>query len=160
MSISAQPERFSFRRRSLPVPGDLRIEWRVSLIVLMLGYSRARQASLAKLHILNDAVRFERSAHLLDMVVAAKPGMLPWTFRIEPAFARAVDFVVGDKLASWTTSSGRSALQLTTAGVALFEKLKAEADILSVERAMLSKYGKSMNEGAVSLVIGAKGKAE
>lgn len=159
MSLPSQPERFSFRQRPIPVPGDLRIEWRVSLIVLMLGHSRAKQASLAKLHILNDAIRGKRSAHLLELVVKSKAGMMPWTFRIEPAFARAVDFVVGDKLADWTTSSNRSGLQLTAKGVALFEKLKAEDDILTVEKDVLAVYAKSMTEGAVSLVIGPKRRA-
>lgn len=156
MSPPSQPERFSFNKRPIPVPGDLRIEWRVSLIVLMLGHSRAKQASLAKLHILNDAIRGKHSAHLLDLVVTAKAGMMPWTFRIEPAFARAVDFVVGDKLADWTTSSNRSGLQLTTKGIALFEKLKAESDILTSEKDVLAVYAKSMTEGAISLVIGSK----
>lgn len=159
MSGPSQPERFSFNRRPLPVPGDLRIEWRVSLIVLMLGYSRGKQASLAKLHILNDAIRTNRSTHLLDLVVDAKAGMMPWTFRIEPAFARAVDFVVGDKLAEWTSSATRSSLQLTASGVALFDKLKVESDVLESEKNVLAVYAKSMTEGAVSHVVGTKRRA-
>jgi hypothetical protein len=47
------------------------------LIVLMLGYSRAKQASLPKLHILNDAIRSGRKEQQLDMIVNAKAGMLP-----------------------------------------------------------------------------------
>lgn len=159
MSLTINPESFSFRKRPVAVPGDLRIEWRVSLIVLMLGYSRAKQASLAKLHILNDAIRSSRANTLLELVVKSGPGRIPWTFRIEPAFGRAIDFVVGDGLAGWTTSAERSALQLTAKGVALFEALKKETDVLAIEKDVLGEYAKAMTVGAVSAVLSAARRA-
>ncbi|MDP3410529.1 hypothetical protein [Bosea sp. (in: a-proteobacteria)] len=159
MSLTIGPQRFSFRKRPIAVPGDLRIEWRVSIIVLMLGFSRSKQASLAKLHLLNDAVRAPKAAALLDLVVSSSPGRIPWTFRIEPAFGRAIDFVVGDGLAGWTTTADRSALQLSIKGVTLFESLKKEHDLLTSERDLLSKYAKSMTEAIVSAVIGAARRA-
>lgn len=159
MTLGFQPERFSFRSRPIAVPGDLRIEWRVSIIVLMLGYSRAKQASLAKLHILNDAIRASRSEHLIELVIKAKPGKMPWTFRVEPAFGRAVDFVVGDKLAGWTTTADRSALQLTAQGVRLFEALTRDAELLTSEKDILAKYAKSMTETMVTAVLGSARRA-
>ena len=150
------PQRFSFRPRPIPVPGDLRIEWRISLIVLMLGYSRAKQASLPKLHILNDAIRSGRSERQLDLVVNTRAGMLPWTFRVEPAFARAIDFVVGDRLASWTSTGGRSGLKLTNAGISLFDRLRSESDLLVGEQQVLIKYAKAITEASVGAVIGLK----
>lgn len=160
MTFVLQPERFSFRSRPIAVPGDLRIEWRVSLIVLMLGNSRAKQASLAKLHILNDAIRASRSEHLLDLVVKTKPGGMPWAFRVEPAFGRAVDFVVGDKLAGWTTTAGRSALQLTVQGTRLFDALTSDTDLLTSEKVVLAKYAKTITETMVTAVLSAARKAK
>jgi hypothetical protein len=159
MMLTLQPERFSFRSRPIAVPGDLRIEWRISVIVLMLGHSRAKRASLAKLHILNDAIRAARSEHLLELVVKAAPGKMPWTFRVEPAFGRAVDFAVGDKLAGWTTTADRSALQLTAQGVHLFEALTRDADLLTSEKDVLAKYAKTMTETMVTAVLSAARKA-
>ncbi len=156
---SQTPGRFSFRSQPIPVPGDLRIEWRVALIMLMLGYSRAGQASVAKLHILNDAIRSDRSTGQLDIIVRAKAGMLPWVLRVEPAFARAMDFVVGDKLAEWTQSAGRTAMKLTRAGATAFNNLEAEGDILKSEKDVLSVYAKAMTEGSVTAVIGARRRA-
>lgn len=124
------------------------------------GYSRAKQASLAKLHILNDAIRASRSEHLLELVVKAKPGRMPWIFRVEPAFGRAVDFVVGDKLAGWTTTADRSALQLTAQGVRLFEALTRNTDLLTSEKDVIAKYAKSMTETMVTAVLGAARKAK
>lgn len=159
MSLTLHPERFSFRARPIAVPGDLRIEWRVSLIMLMLGNSRSKQASLAKLHILNDAIRSSQGGHLLELVIKAKSGKMPWTFRVEPAFARAVDFVVGDKLATWTTTAGRAALQLTVQGIRLFDALNGEADVLTTEKVVLKEYAKSISETMVTAVLGAARKA-
>lgn len=155
MSIEALPERFSFQRRPIPVPGDLRIEWRVALITLMLGYARAGQASLAKLHILNDALRSGRSETQLDLLVGVRATTLPWAFRIEPAFARAIDFVVGDRLAEWTQTFGRTALKLTAEGKIAFNKLNGENGLLISEKQVLSRYAKAMTETAVSAVVGA-----
>jgi len=36
-------ERFSFVRRPVPVPGDLRIVWRLSLLLMMLEHRGARR---------------------------------------------------------------------------------------------------------------------
>ena len=87
--------RFSFKRRPTPVPGDMRIAWRVSLILLMLSASRSSKASLAKLHILNDAIRSNQVARLKD-ATAAGAKILPWNLRVEPAFARAIDLTSGN----------------------------------------------------------------
>ncbi len=153
------PERFSFRSQPFPVPGDLRIQWRVALITLMLGYSRAEQASVAKLHILNDAIRASRKRELLDLIISAKAGMLPWVLRVEPAFARAMDFVVGDNLAVWAQTADRTALKLTPAGSMAFERLRNEDDILTTEKSLLTVYAKKMTETSVTAVIGARGNA-
>lgn len=137
------------------MPGDLRIEWRVALITLMLGYSRSKQASIAKLHILNDAIRSGRSSGLLDLLVGAKPGMLPWVLRVEPAFARAIDFVVGDKLAVWTPASGgRTSLKLSNTGIQAFESLEAATDILGSEKEIIAVYARKITEASVANVIG------
>lgn len=84
---------------------------------------------------------------------------MPWTFRVEPAFARAIDFVVGYKLANWTTTAGRSALQLTQEGERLFSELNRERDILTEEKDVLVRYAKPMTESLVTVVLGSGRKA-
>lgn len=144
--------RFSFQRRPTPVPGDLRIAWRVALILVMLGCSRSNRASLAKLHILNDAVRSDQH----DQLKAALGGThrdLPWSFRVEPAFARAIDFVVGEKLATWTKVTGRAALQLTTVGMKAAEAVMGIEDALVTERAIVSGLAKAITETTVATLL-------
>jgi hypothetical protein len=145
--------RFSFKQRPVPVPGDLRIVWRVALILMMLDYSRSKRASLAKLHIINDAVRSDRKRDL-DMILKGAAASLPWNLRVEPAFARAVDFVVGEGLATWTKASGRAALQLTKLGIESAEAVKNQADALIEEREIISEFAPAISEGAIISLLG------
>ena len=145
--------RFSFRRRPIPVPGDLRIAWRVALIVSMLGHSRARRASLAKLHILNDAIRSNKFEHLRAVLNGTRSN-LPWNLQVEPAFARAIDFAVGDKLATWTKTSGRAALQLTAKGVEVSKAIDLLNDALVPEKALITECANAISEGLVNTLLG------
>lgn len=145
--------RFSFKRRPTPVPGDMRIAWRVSLILLMLSASRSSKASLAKLHILNDAIRSNQVARLKD-ATAAGAKILPWNLRVEPAFARAIDFVVGERLATWTKASGRASLQLTASGTAAVTELERIEDAFELERNIINEHAKKLTEGRVSELLG------
>ncbi len=145
--------RFSFQRRPIPVPGDLRIAWRVALILLMLNHSRANRASLAKLHILNDTIRSEKYQHLKTMVSGAQAS-LPWNLRVEPAFARAIDFVVGERFATWTKANGRAALQLTKHGLEAAGSVAALEDALVLERTVIEEYAKTITEGMVATLLG------
>lgn len=145
--------RFSFKRRPTPVPGDMRIAWRVSLIVLMLAASRSSKASLAKLHILNDAIRSNQVARLTE-ATAAGSKILPWSLRVEPAFARAIDFVVGERLATWTKAGGRASLQLTATGTAAATELERVEDAFEIERKIINEHARILTEGRVSELLG------
>ena len=48
---------FALTSRPEPVPGDLRLGWGIALVVLLLGKSRAKRASLQKLHLLAHSIR-------------------------------------------------------------------------------------------------------
>lgn len=145
--------RFSFQRRPVAVPGDLRIAWRVAIILIMLGNSRANRASLAKLHILNHAIRSGQQDRLRS-IVSTVQSVVPWNLRVEPAFARAIDFVVGENLANWTKATGRAALQLTKAGVDAAAAVMNRDDTLVEERAAVADLAKLINETSVATLLG------
>ena len=79
---------------------------------------------------------------------------LPWNLRIEPAFARAIDFVVGERLAEWTKASGRASLQLTQTGLAATASIKKNDDVLQQERAVISEHANKLTEIRVSALLG------
>lgn len=156
--IDLANRRFSFRRRPVPVPGDLRIAWRVALIIAMLGSSRAHRASLAKLHIINDAIRSGQEDRLKS-ILSGTHAAVPWNLRVEPAFARAVDFVVGEKLAIWTKATGRAALQLTKTGVDAAAAVLGVEDALVEERVAVTELAKLLPEARVGALLGEKVRA-
>jgi hypothetical protein len=148
-----EASRFSFSAKPVPVPGDLRIGWRLALILMMLGKSRAKKASLAKLHVLNHAIRSPTASKQLERLLAGDVTLVHWQMQIEPAFARAIDFMVGERFAEWTHSSSRSALQLTSTGVKAFETLDHATEVLEVERAFLGSRAMSVTESFVSKLM-------
>jgi hypothetical protein len=124
----------------------------------MLGRSRSQRASIAKLHILNDAIR-SNAPDKLQAIVEGTASTLPWNLRVEPAFARAIDFAVGDKLAAWTRTAGRAALQLTVDGSTAFESISKMPDALTSEKEVLGAFSKSVTESVVTAVLGSGRKA-
>ena len=146
---------FVFARKPKPVPGDLRISWRVSVTLLALHHSRGRQASFAKLHMLNDALRSEASKQkLVDMIEGRLPYVF-WRMRVEPAFSRNLDFLVGEGLAQWKISSGRTSLELTAKGKQAAKAIDDFPEALLGERSFLSTWGKQITERFLQTVIAA-----
>jgi hypothetical protein len=119
----------------------------------MLSSSRSNRASLAKLHIINDAIRSEQHAQLQAAVGGAHVERT-WSFRVEPAFARAIDFVVGERLATWTKTTGRAALQLTKIGIESADSVMALEDALSTERIMVADLAKVITETTIAILLG------
>jgi hypothetical protein len=69
-----------------------------------------------------------------------------WRTRIEPAFARAIDFVVGERLAQWVDTGLGAGLQLTSEGIAAAEKVKALPDALVAEKAYIAQVARALTE--------------
>ena len=144
---------FSFEPRPLPVPGDLRITWRLSLILLMLEASRARRASLAKLHVLNYASRSVRARRRLLSILEGSVPTLFWQMPVEPAFGRALDFTVGEGFAIWQRVSSRSGLELTLSGSKAAQTIASRDDLLIEEKAFLAGDAKKITEAFVSRLL-------
>lgn len=147
---------FSFRERPTPVPGDLRIRWRISLILLLLNSSRGKKASLAKLYVLSDAVQSAEALRSLDAILHGQRSELTWRVRVEPALARALDLMVGDKLADWTTVSDRIGVHLTTKGETAAKAVGEFEDALVEQKAALLSVGSAITETLVTRLISSK----
>lgn len=148
---------FSFRERPTPVPGDLRIRWRVCLLLLLLDGSRARKASLAKLYVMSDAVQSPQSLKKLQNIIEGGAPVLSWRLRVEPALARALDLMVGDGLASWVRISDRIGVALTPRGETAALAVRDRDDVLAMEREALSAIRAGVTETFVSRVVSARG---
>jgi hypothetical protein len=144
---------FTFRRRPAPVPADLRLSWRLPFLVLALGKSRGKRASLAKLHIVSDAAKNRANLLKLASVAGGEIGPTEWRIRIEPAVGRAANFLVGEGLTAWVRVGGRVGAQLTSRGLAAYELLEKESTLFAAERELLSLAASKLSEGLVSEIL-------
>jgi hypothetical protein len=131
----------------------MRIAWRVSVILLMLRYSRSNKASLAKLHVLNEGIRSELARLAIQKVVEDRKVVLDWQLSVEPAFGRAIDFAVGDELVDWENTAVRAALRLTLKGQTAVKIILEESDILIEEKIFLDPAAKAITEGMVTTFL-------
>jgi len=148
--ILPRDARFRFHHGPTSVPGDLRIAWRLAVVVLVLAYSRGQKASLAKLHLLNDALRSADSAQRLADVLARRRPFSDWTIRVEPALGRAIDMARGEGLI--TARSGR-VYQLAGKGQQAAEFLKHQEGVLTAERSFLSLHGSEVTEAFTNEIV-------
>lgn len=144
---------FVFRERPKPCAGDMRISWRVSVTLLILLHSRGKKASFAKLHVLNDALRSQASQEKLKAILEEKMPAYSWRLRVEPAFTRALDFLVGEGFADWSVSSNRTTLTLTENGIEAAKEVDSVADVLVEERAFLKRLAAKITEGFVQQML-------
>lgn len=149
--------RFSFRSRPISIPGDMRISWRLSVLLLMLLYSRAQKASLAKLHILNAATRTENAKEALTDIIEGTLTRHDWQLRVEPAFGRAINFALGEEFVAWENSALRSALRLTLRGKDTAKQISKLDGILEVEKSFLLLTAPRLTEGLVSTILRDRG---
>lgn len=144
-----------FRSRRQPCAGDLRIAWRVSVTLLALFHSRGKKASFAKLHLLNDALQSAVARQSLIELLNDPTGVVFWQFRVEPAFNRALDFIVGEGFACWSASGDRAVLSLSFEGIGAAKAIDSTADALADERAFLKEFGLRVTETFVTRVVAA-----
>ena len=142
-----------FRARPKPVPGDLRIVWRLSLTLLALSYCRAHRASFGKLHILNSALTSVMARQTLTEFLEGRAPSSTWEVRVEPAFSRNLDFLVGAELARWRVLSGRLSVELTERGREAATIVAKEQDVFFEERAFLETTGRAVTEARARALV-------
>jgi len=103
----------TFRASARALPADMRAEWRIPVLVLMLSKCRGRTASLKQLHILNWALRDPDAWPAFHRAYIGKPRPGDVTLRFDPTLDRTIDRAIGDQLVEWT-HNGR--LRLKTEG--------------------------------------------
>ncbi len=104
---------------------------------------------MAKMHVLNDALRSSASRTKLEKIICGDMPPIYWRLRVEPAFSRALDFLVGEGFANWEVSNGKTSLKLTESGVVAANAIEGSEQVLDAERAFLGGPAKKLTEGFV-----------
>jgi hypothetical protein len=141
---------FELTSRPEPIAGDLRLAWGIAIVVLMLGRSRGKRASLQKLHFLAHSVRTGQTRQEAQRVFEG--GLKPTDFvvRVEPWLNRSIAFAKGARLLE--LEGGKNA-RLTRAGMEMLEELSAAEAVLVEEKAFIDAIVPRATEGAVEKIM-------
>lgn len=125
---------FVLSRRPIPIPGDLRRTWGIAILVLILGKSRRKRASIQKLHLLAHSIRTHAARTEVQMVFEGKLRPSEIHIRVEPWLNRAIAFAKG---AGLLEIEGGKVAKLTALGLKLFETLYTDNEVFSEEKRFL-----------------------
>lgn len=134
---------FSFSKRPVNLPGDLRPNWRVPLLLLMLRYcGRGGKSSLYKLHLLNWSLRDVQSQIALLESLGGESDYSEIRVQVEPSFVQAIQFAVAEGLVDRIKGSK---VQLTDGGKQLADDISG-TNCLSEEKTFLTAIGNRLTE--------------
>lgn len=146
---------FRFKRRPMSIAAELRPDWKMATLLLILHLSSiGGRSSLKRLHILNWAVRSAKHRKEFEQVRDHLSPLFGFQFRFEPALARAIDLSVGDGLLEWV---GGDRLKITRKGIRWIEQIEKDESLLQDERTFLKRIGKTITEPMASEMISLKG---
>ncbi|NVK19176.1 MAG: hypothetical protein HWE30_10810 [Methylocystaceae bacterium] len=140
---------FSVTQRPEPIPGDLRLGWGVSLLLLVLASSRGQRCSLQKLHFLAHLSRTAKSREHTREVLARRRGPADLSVRIEPWVNRAATFAAAGGIVH--IREGK-ALALTDDGKKVAAAIRKEK-LLKDEASFLDDVGKLATEQVVERIM-------
>jgi len=141
---------FALTPRPEPVPGDLRRGWGIALVVLMLGNSRGKRASLQKLHFLAHSIRTRQTRFQVQQIFAHTLRSSDLLIRFEPWLSRALSFATGAGLID--LQGGRSA-KLKEPGLQFLDVLYHDETLFTEEKQFLDAVGALATERTVEKIM-------
>lgn len=140
---------FSVTLRPEPIPGDLRLAWGLSLLLLVLASSRGQRCSLQKVHFLAHLSRTAKARQQMREVLARRRGPVDLSVRIEPWVNRAASYAAALGLVE--VRNGK-ALTLNDEGKAAVKAIRV-AKVLEDEASFLDEVGKLTTEKVVEQIM-------
>jgi hypothetical protein len=142
--------RASFTPRPSPIPPELRPNWRVALLLLIVQSCRQHKATWGQLHVLNWAVRTRRGRSAFERAVNQMSVPEDTVIRFEPSLDRAVDLAIGLGLLRW---EGGRLLELTEDGRGVLDLL-GQHQLMSKEREFLDSFRGRLTQTLVARLTG------
>lgn len=140
---------FSVTARPEPIPGDLRVVWGQSLLILVLASSRGQRCSIQKIHFLAHLSRTAILRNKTRDVLARRREPIDLAVRIEPWVNRAAAFAKANGLIE--VRAGK-ALALSNEGKAVAKAIRKEG-LLADEAAFLDEVGVRVTEQVVDKIM-------
>ncbi|MGA2891008.1 MAG: hypothetical protein ABSE51_23550 [Terracidiphilus sp.] len=150
----ASNQSFRFKRRPMAIAAELRPDWKIGALLLILHLSsRGGKSSLRRLHILNWALRSSKNRAEFEQVREHQQPLFSFQFRFEPALGRAINLAVGEKYVEWV---GGNRLQITPKGQRWIKDILKDESVMHEERNFLERIGKDITEGIATEMIKVK----
>src|SRR5436309_376415 len=147
----AKHRSFRFTRRPMAIAAELRPDWKIGALLLVLHLSsRGVKSSLRRLHILNWALRSAKNRTEFEEVRERQQHLFSFQFRFEPALGRAINLAVGEKFIEWVDGDR---LQITAKGTRWVTDILKDESVMLEEREFLKRIGKSITEPIATEMI-------
>lgn len=140
---------FSVTARPEPIPGDLRVGWGQSLLIMVLASARGQRCSIQKVHFLAHLSRTSSLRADTRAVLSRRRDPVDLAVRIEPWVNRAAAFAKANGLVE--VRDGK-ALALSEAGRVAAKAIRREG-LLAEETAFLDEVGKLVTEQVVDRIM-------
>ena len=141
---------FTFQQVAAAVPPEMRPQWRVAMLALILARCRQHRASWKQLHLLNWAIRNSRTRNALRAVAAGDRDPERVVVRFDPALAPAIDLARGAGFVEW--KDGRL-LVLTPQGEEMASVVE-RTSVFAEEIAFLDAMRAHMTQAFADRVLG------
>ena len=141
---------FTFHLRAAAVPPEMRPQWRVAMLTLILARCRQHRASWKQLHLYNWAIRNSRARDTLRAVATGERDPERVVVRFDPALAPAVDLARGAGLVEW--KDGRL-LVLTPQGEEMASVVE-KTGVFAEELSFLESMRAHMTQAFADRVLG------
>ncbi|MFF1423146.1 hypothetical protein [Streptomyces sp. NPDC058280] len=136
-----------FTRRPDPIPGDLRISWRLASLTLTLRRCRANTANIEQIHVLTWGLRSTQGRTAISewFVNGRKPQDL--VIRHDPSTSRTINLAIAAGLAK---RNPNTSISLTSTGERWANKLWSQKGVLVPEKRFLSTLPARITQKSVS----------
>jgi len=140
----------TFQRRPTSVPPDIRPEWRLPLLLLIVRSCRGQLASQEQLHVLNSAILHPGARRALFAALEGQVASNSQMVQFEPALTRAIDRCTGLGLLS-IESGGR--LRLTDLGRRVAATVESSETLFIRERELLTALPRPLTQTAIRTAL-------
>ncbi len=141
---------FQFSRRPSPLPADLRAEWRLAAIALILKKCRGERATLKQLHVLNWAMRTAKSRDAFIKMLSHDRRLDDPVVRFEPSLNRAIALALAENL---LLREPNGTIRLTEKGGRLTEEIMGASTCLAAEKEFLSRITGKVTQRQIDHVL-------
>lgn len=138
--------RVAFADRAEPVPGDLRLAWRLVVLCLILDRSHGGKASMQAAHVLWWAIRSPRTRRLFLRWQEHDQDPDELLVRFDPSLTATMDLAIGAGLVATDTNVN---LVLLPAGKQLAADAWAAEGVLEVEKAFLNALPRRITQKSI-----------